>query len=304
MTSQTLVGQKIHALRGDLAHMQARLGAHNAELQTRSDAVRQSAAGYHGLVGEINSRLQLGSPPGNPELVAQWGQAKAELDKVGASLSGLNALGNEVAATSALAAYLLKSVPATYELSGAVEEDHRQLAMMDEEIRKSVIVIDRLRNEVTEATANAQGYFTSERPNLTALQVAIDSGEYIGGSLASRAFGVPPPPPPGGAAAQVGQRQPLVVIRFGDADVDYEHALFSVVSRALDRKPNAGFDLVAVTPGGATSAQAPLAASASRRNAENVLRSLTGLGLPSDRVTLSATTSPSAQVNEVHVYVR
>ena len=43
---------------------------------------------------------------------------------------------------------------------------------------------------------------------------------------------------------------------------------------------------------------------ASKRNAESVLRSLTNMGLPPDRVTLSATTSTSVQSNEVQIYVR
>ncbi len=136
------------------------------------------------------------------------------------------------------------------------------------------------------------------------MQIAIDSGEYIGTSLASRAYGIPPPPPAGGAASLVGQRQPLVVIRFHQRNVDYEQALFTVVSRALERKPNAGFELVAVAPNVGSAAQVSLATSKSRRNAEDVLRSLTTMGLPADRITLSATSSPLAQVNEVHVYVR
>ncbi len=95
-----------------------------------------------------------------------------------------------------------------------------------------------------------------------------------------------------------------MVIRFNQPNVDYEQALFTVVSRALDRRPNAAFDLVAVAPAVGSAAQVSLATGKSRRNAEGVLRSLTNMGLPADRITLSATSSPSAQVNEVHVYVR
>jgi hypothetical protein len=80
--------------------------------------------------------------------------------------------------------------------------------------------------------------------------------------------------------------------------------LFTAVSRALERKPNAAFDLVAVAPNVGTPAQVSLATSRSRRNAEGVLRTLTNMGLPSERITLSATSSAGAQVNEVHVYVR
>ncbi len=166
------------------------------------------------------------------------------------------------------------------------------------------MVLDRLLNELTEDIARAQNYFTTERSNLTAMQIAIDNGEYIGGSLRGRAYGVPAPAPSGGAASLVGQRQPLAVIRFDQPHVEYEQALFNVVGRALERKPNAAFDLVAVAPSVGSPAQVSLATNKSRRNAEDVLRSLTNMGLPADRITLSATSSPSAQVNEVHVYVR
>ena len=302
--SGTHVGQKIQDLRGDLSRLQSRMSDHNSQLQTMRASARQSANAYHSLLGDINSRLQLGTTPGNPELVAEWNQSQVELNKVGESISVLNSLSNEAASTSALAAFLLESTRATFELRGAVEEDHRQLAILEDEVNKTVVVIDRLLNELSEDVTRAQNYFSAERSNLTAMQVAIDNGEYIGGSLASRAYGTPTPPPPGGAASLVGQRQPLVVIRFGDPNVEYEQALFSVVSRALERKPNAGFDLVAIAPNAGTPAQVSLATSRSRRNAESVLRSLTSMGLPADRITLSATSSAMAQVNEVHVYVR
>lgn len=302
--SGTHVGQKIEELRGDLGRLQSRMSEHNSQLQGQRAAARQSASAYHSLVGDINSRLQLGTTPGNPELVAEWNQAQVELNKVGESISVLNSLSNEAASTSALAAFLLESTRATFELRGAVEEDHRQLAVLEDEVNKTVVVIDRLLNELSEDVSRTQNYFTAERSNLTAMQIAIDNGEYIGGSLASRAYGIPSPPQSGGGAALVGQRQPLVVIRFNNPNVEYEQALFTVVSRALERKPNAGFDLVAIAPNTGTPAQVSLATSKSRRNAEGVLRSLTSMGLPADRVTLSATSSAQAQVNEVHVYVR
>jgi len=302
--SGTHVGQKIEDLRGDLARLQSRMSEHNGQLQAQRAAARQSANAYHSLVGDVNSRLQLGTTPGNPELVAEWNQAQVELNKVGESISVLNVLSNEAASTSALAAFLLESTRATFELRGAIEEDHRQLAILEDEVNKTVVVIERLLNELSEDVSRTQNYFTAERSNLTAMQIAIDNGEYIGGSLASRAYGIPAPPPVGGAASLVGQRQPLVVIRFADPNVQYEQALFSVVNRALERRPNAGFDLVAITPNLGTPAQISLATTKSRRYAENVLRSLTSMGLPADRISLSATSSAQAQGNEVHVYVR
>ena len=81
-------------------------------------------------------------------------------------------------------------------------------------------------------------------------------------------------------------------------------ALYTAINRALARRPQAGFDLVAVAPSAGNAAQSAAAANAARRNAENVLRSLTSMGLPASRVTLSAGTSNDARTNEVHIYVR
>jgi hypothetical protein len=79
--------------------------------------------------------------------------------------------------------------------------------------------------------------------------------------------------------------------------VDYQQALYAAVNRALERRPQAVFDLVAVAPPRGSAAQA-------RRNAENVMRSLSNMGLPASRVSMSAMSSAEAQTSEVHLYVR
>jgi hypothetical protein len=127
-----------------------------------------------------------------------------------------------------------------------------------------------------------------------------------GSSLSNAAFASAAP-----AAAQRGlagpgeaPRRPLVVIRFDRPNVAYEQALYSALSGALTRRPSATFDLVAVAPQSGSPAEVTSAQNRSKRDAERVLRSMSEMGLPMDRVRLSAMTSPSAQSNEVHVYVR
>ena len=67
--------------------------------------------------------------------------------------------------------------------------------------------------------------------------------------------------------------------------------------RALERRPDAVFDLVAVAPNGGNAATA-------KQKADGVLKSMTGMGLPADRVSESEITSPTAATPEVHVYVQ
>jgi hypothetical protein len=95
-----------------------------------------------------------------------------------------------------------------------------------------------------------------------------------------------------------------VVIRFDRPDVEYEQALYTAVSRTLDQRPEARFDLVAVSPSQGSPADIALLRSQSRKRADEVLRTLTDMGLPADRIALASTTNPGARTSEVHLYVR
>jgi hypothetical protein len=302
--SGTFVGQKVANLRGDLDDLKARIRQHNGRLQELRRQTRQAARQYHSGVAQMNARLQIGTTPGNPELVEQWNQAQRNLATVDQSVNQMNELANEVSSTSRLAAFLLESVQAAYGLSGAVEQDHEQLAILEDATNRTVVLIDRLANELSEDVSRQNNYLARERSNLSTLSLAIKNGEFYGQSLANRAYGSPQPPTQSGGASQVGRNQPLVVVRFGRDNVQYERALYNAVSRALDRRPQAAFDVVAVAPQQSQDANAALSRSKARRQAERVLRSLNEMGLPPNRVSLSATTSRQADVNQVHVYVR
>ncbi len=311
----TYVGQKIGQLRGELVRLQGLISSHNAELQqNRAEMIQQSRL-YHQIVASVNSRLQVGTTPGNPELIAQWNQAQGELDKIDGAIAKLNRLTNATAGDASMATYLLDSTRAAYSLSGAVDEDHRQLAILEDEINRTVVLIERLLNELSDDLQRQNNYLSGERRNLQLMSVAVKNGELYGPSLYNRPFvqaapgqmqplgavgasaGAPAPQP-----QPPGNRRPLVVIKFDRPKVEYEQQLYAAVSQALDRKADAVFDLVAVAP----AKPGPGAASGvtARRNAEHVMRSLTNMGLPPTRVTLSATNSGQIQVNEVHLYVR
>ena len=94
-----------------------------------------------------------------------------------------------------------------------------------------------------------------------------------------------------------------MVIRFDGENVAYEQALYNAVSRALERRPDATFELVAVAPASGGAARQALSSDRTLRSAENVLRSLQGMGLPVQRVEVSAQISAQATANEVHVHV-
>ena len=301
----TEVGRRVDRLRDDLGRLQNSVGNDNSELQTLRQQAIADAVRYQELVARIQARLQVGTTPGNPELVAAWTESQLILDKIADSVGQMAALSNKAANDSALAAFILESVRATYGLTGAVDEDHRQLAVLEDETNRTVVLIDRLLNELNEDIARQTNYVSRERSDLTVLSVAVKNGELFGTSLANRAYGTAAPlRGPANTVGGLTNQRPLVVIRFDRPNVPYQEPLFTAVSEALNRRPGSVFDVVSIVPQQGTPAQVALDANQARRNAEQVVQSLSGMGLPSDRLSLSSTSSGDVDNNEVHIYVR
>ncbi|OAN54640.1 hypothetical protein A6A04_11990 [Paramagnetospirillum marisnigri] len=298
----TFVGAKVAALRGDLQALQATLARQNQSLQQIRNETVQDSQRYHGTVAAINARLQVGTTPGNPILQQQWNAAQSELDRITDDVLKMNRLTNEVTSSSTLAGYLLDSVRAARSLSGAVDEDHRQLRILEDETNRTVVMVERLLSELTSDSIRQQQYVASEKQNLNTLALGIKNGAIFGGGLSNRLGGGYDAAPAGRAIAS--GEMPLVTIRFDRPNVNYEPALYTAIKSALDRRPNATFDVVAVAPAGATPGAQALAATNAKRNADSVLRSLTNMNLPASRVRSTSTTSPSAQTGEVQVFVR
>ncbi len=307
----TFVGEKVQQLRGDLVRLQDSIRGHNGSLQALRGQTVQNAQTYHQTVASIESRLQVGTTPGNPQMVDQWNSAQRQLEQVNTDISNMNDLANRVSADAALSTYLLESVRAAYGLSGAVEADHEQLAVLEDETNQTVVLIDRLLTELSDDIRRQSAYVANERNDLNTMAVAIKNGELFGTSLANRSFGGGTAQAATGGAtfpapssAGLTGRRPLVVIRFDRPSVDYEQPLYSAVRRALERRPEAIFDVVAVSPQSVNQGRAALNANQAKRNAQSVFRSLQEMGLPPGRVALSAQSAPDARTNEVRIYVR
>ncbi len=200
---------------------------------------------YHSRVGAIRSRLQMGSTPGNPELLAEWSQAQTQLTQIDADIATLNQLSAQVSSDAGTSSYLLENIRAAYSLSGALEEDHRQLRLLEDEVNQNAIVIDRALLSLNNELNRQAQYVTSERTSLVELAADINTGQSY--STPGRRANTAPRPVSTVTPASFADKRPLVVIRFDKPDVAYEPALYQALSRALERRPDATFDLVAVS---------------------------------------------------------
>ena len=300
----TEVGRRVDRLRSDLERLQLSVSKANSELQTRRAQLVSDAHLYQDLTANIQAKLQVGTTPGNPNLVNAWTQAQRALERIADNGGLMSELSNKVANDSSLSAFILESVRATYGLTGAVDEDHRQLAVLEDETNRTVVLIDRLLNELNKDIARKSNYLSRERADLTVLSVAVKNGELFGSSLANRAYGTAGPARGATTVGNLANRRPLVLIRFDRPNVPYKEPVFSAVSEALNRRPGSVFDVVSIVPQSGAPAQVALNANQARRNGEKVVQTLLEMGLPSDRVSLNSTSSGQVTNNEVHIYVR
>ena len=137
----TAVGQKAAQFRADFEKLKTNTQTRSAQLDAVREQTVRNVNAYHTLVGGIRSRLQMGSTPGNPELLAQWAQAQTQLTQIDADIATLNTLSAQVSGDAGTSSYLLENIRAAYGLSGALEEDHRSLRLLEDEVNQNAIVL-------------------------------------------------------------------------------------------------------------------------------------------------------------------
>lgn len=305
----TLVGQKVTTLRGDLTKLQEAVNQQTVRYQQLRDDLQRNAASYQATVAGITTRLQVGTTPGNPGVVQAWKTAQNQLQAVDADLDLLNLLSTDISNNSAFAGFLLQSIKASYTVSGAVEEDHRQLRLMEDQTQQTQVNVDRLLVSVNDDISRQTRFLELERGNLSTLSLGVSTGQlYNAGQLGAHAYAPVPAPIAAGAVPPaplgIATGRPLMVIRFDRETVPYEQALFQAATQTLERMPAASFDVVAVAPAVGSPSQVALNSDRARTNANRVMRSLLQMGMPANRVTVSQVTDPAVQTNEVQIYIR
>lgn len=326
--SDSLVAGKIESLNKELFAVQATVNRLSEQLNSIENRGKNSAAAYYASVATINTALQTGTTPGNPRLIQKLDTAETNLNTLNNDVNSLNALAIEIAAAASKASYLLETTRSTYNLSGAVEEDHARLAQMEDQVNASIVSVDRLLNSVNDDITRTTAYLNTERNNLRTLSLAVTNGDLYGKSLANHPFSraqpstllqqanyggaatapmmnndyMPSAPP--GAMRSVGEPRPLAKIRFDKPNVNYEQPIYAAVQNALATYPNSRFELIAVHPTIGNAAQTAIESARARRNAERVLRTLTQMGVPLEQIDMSYAPSAEASSSEVHLFLR
>lgn len=302
---ETPVTRRAEELRHDFEQLQGGSSSLEDQLRSLQSKNDTDAASYYEVIASVNTELQAGSTPGNPYLLNRWNMAQERLERLSQNAGVLNDLASSLAEEASKAAFLQENIRGAYSLSGAVKDDHKKLRAIEDDTNAEIAKLGRLLTSVNDEINRRASYLRSERLNLQTLSLAIENGELYGRSLTNSLYK---------KVAEEGQtlsganpslkNRPLVVIRFDKPNVKYEQALYDAVGQALEKYPAAKFNLVALSPTAGNPAQKALASTEARKNGEAVLRSLAQMGLPMERVDLSAADSNDVKNSEVRLYIR
>jgi hypothetical protein len=285
------VGRKTAELREQLQRLDDEVTQQTRQLDEIRGRLDEAAGGVDTRVAGIETRLKSRGTPNDPQLLADWNDAQGQLNRTSEEMARLTNISTWSTSDATLVSYILQSVRAASGQPGTSEAERRQLAQLERDANRASVNVDRLVSKVSGEIATRSLFVAAAHRRLAALAPAISAGRPTPALAAAS---------PGGSSGASSGRPALVTIHFDRPDVPYEEALYGAVNQALERRPDVAFDVVAVTPPGA----APGNATASKRNIESVVQSLTSMGLPADRIRLSARTLADASGNEVRIYPR
>jgi hypothetical protein len=301
----TYVGERIIDMRDEYGNL-------SDEIETRYNNFRilkangvESAEIYHSTVAAISARLQIGTTPGNPILLNQYEKAQTELAEVATQGQALVELGNQIALLSARVSYLRDQTRSAKRLRGAVDEDHRNLSALQDEIKRKTVELTRLLEDLNETVRRRDIYLAAERRRLTQLASAISVGESFGLGL-----GTIKSLPVLDDNEKINDKRsdtdlsgnPIAVLKIEGESIKYNQGLYGAVSAALDRAPNATFTLVAVSSSAGNASEKAQRAADAREEAGKVVSSLISMGMPADRLSVTELALSEIEDTEVRVY--
>ena len=300
----TYVGERIIEMRQEYGNLvSAVTDSDNGFTKLKEQGIA-SAEVYHSTVAAISARLQIGTTPGNPVLLDQYEKAQTELAEVGAQGQIIVDLGNQIALLSTRVSYLMDQTRSAKRLRGAVDEDHRRLSLLQDDLKRKSVEITRLLENLNETVRRRDIYLAAERRRLTLLASAISVGESFGmglGSIKSLPVDTDNSNLEKKSDANL-SGNPIAVIRIDGSSNKFTQGLFGAVSAALDRAPNATFTLVAVSSSAGNASEKAQRAAYAREDAGKVVSSLISMGMPADRLSVTELALAEVENTEVRLY--
>lgn len=305
----TFVGQRVAAFRQELSQIKQAQKSGEKELEKINSNISNNSALYQKTISAVESKLQAGTTPGNPNMYAMLQQAQGNVQSMFANANALENLSTKTANILTSVNYLENSIAAAFNISGAVDEDHKQLRELQNETMTVAQKAAALNESVSNAANFQQQSAIQASQEINSLHDSVRNGNYNNTSVVSRSL---PRQRSGFVAPIVPARTnkptvaphnnvvatglPLFSVRFANKDVNYKEGLNTAVKSALNRKSNASFDVVAVSNNANQKA--------AQEHAARIFNEIVSFGANASNVSLNARVSEKTPNAEVLVFVK
>ncbi|MFI3242344.1 MAG: hypothetical protein R3Y43_07240 [Alphaproteobacteria bacterium] len=271
----TLVGQKVIAFKNELKTVQKNIAFNSSELKKIKASILSNSANYHSTLAAIESKLQVGTTPGNPEVYAMLNTIQNNIQLMDSNSIALEQVTRRITADADLTSSLLDSIRSTYVVSGAVDEDHRQLRVLENEAAQTSILIQSTLAEINTDYARQVQYSQSATNYVNELSKAVKVGNFTGSVQDLPSYQKPTkaftkPTYTGATTASA-----LMSINFNNGTPNYKDTLQTTIKEAIKRKSNASFDIVSLN-------------SVSPQNANNIFQEMVNAGANPSNINISA----------------
>ncbi len=292
----TFVGQKTIAFGQELEQIKVSHQNNREELAQIQQIISTNTTQYNNTVGSIESKLQIGTTPNDTNLRNRLRQAQNNVQTISVNTNALNSLSIKAANDADSATYLVDSIRAAFNLSGADDKDHRRLRNLLNKAEQLLLTVNRTGDEINGDSAHRQQYLISAQKQLARLSAAIRVGRF------SNDAPVPTPRPAlfgknnALQTATITSNKPLFVAKFKNDNFSYKEGLSTAVKSAVKRKSNTFFEVLAVSDASSVNK--------AQRQAHKIFKEITAMGVNSDNINLSAKTDDKTDGAEVWIFVR
>ena len=177
-SSGSFVGKKVNEFTAEYNNIRTQVNKNAEELLKLQQDIYTSDEAYREIISSIEDRLEVGTTPSNPDLVASLAKAQENLGVLDSSIHRLSQISSNTIAEKEKLLALASTVNATYGIPGAYDEDHADLNEILGVISQQEIVTADIIAEVKSDIISQQAKADEFRAEITRLNVDVAAGYF------------------------------------------------------------------------------------------------------------------------------
>ncbi len=181
--SGSFVGKKVNEFTREYNGIHNSVNSSAQKLAQINQSIAEADSEYNAVINTIEAKLQAGTTPSNPDLVAALNKAQENLGTLEDGTQKLAGVASEVAAQQEKLTALKSTVNATYAIPGAYDVDHADLNIIAAALEQQENTNADLMSAVKSNIADEQAKSRQFRAEITRLNVDVAAG-YVNDSNA------------------------------------------------------------------------------------------------------------------------